>query len=127
MKAYPVYFKQTKNGFIAFNSLIPIATQGKNLEECILMAKDAIELMAYDYYIENDYFRKPEECLDEDAEEYDFISYVLCDLERYRRLEEDKKVKKNCTIPETLAKKAEKKGLNFSKILTYALEKELDY
>ncbi len=59
-------------------------------------------------------------------EKFDFMNYVVCDLDRYFRLENEKKIKKNCTIPESLAKAGEKRGINFSKVLTYALEKELN-
>ncbi|QUY64304.1 hypothetical protein GUI37_01735 [Helcococcus kunzii] len=122
--AYPVYFKNTENGVIAWNDYIPVATQGKNLEEVLFMAKDAIELMAYDSYLEGESFIEPSEATGTE-EDFDFDSYVIVDLKKYFRFESEKKVKKNCTIPESLAKAAEKKGINFSKILAKGIEKEL--
>ena len=125
VKAYPIYLKKTNEGYAVWNDSIPIATQGKDLEEALYMAKDAIELMAYDAFCNGEKIIDPEEDAGTE-DEYDFKNFVICDLGRYFRLESDAKVKKNCTIPESLAKAGENKGLNFSRILTYALEKELE-
>lgn len=122
--AFPVCFKKVDNGYVAWNDDIPVATQGKDLEEAIFMAKDAIELMAYDDFLRGGEIIQPKVLICEN-EDYDFVSHVICDLNKYLNLESEKKVKKNCTIPESLAKAAENKGVNFSKVLTNALEKEL--
>ena len=125
VKAFPVYLKKVDSGYAAWNENVPISTQGQTLEEALYMAKDAIELMAYDYYCDGEKIIEPEDA-NVTEEDYDFKNYVVCDLNRYFRLEGDKKVKKNCTIPESLAKAAISKGINFSKTLTYALEKEIE-
>lgn len=122
--AYPVYFKQVENGFIAWNDHIPITTQGKDLEEVLFMAKDSIELMAYDDFLDGKEFIEPMDAKGS-KEKYDFESYIIVDLKKYFRLETEKKVKKNCTIPESLAKLGEKRGINFSKVLAKGIEKEL--
>lgn len=125
VKAYPVYFiKNSSGGYTVFNDVIGMVSEGKDLEEAISMSKDAIELLAYDFLLDGEDFPLPEECYGTD-EKFDFINYVVCDLNRYFRLDSENKVKKNCTIPESLARAGESKGLNFSKVLTYALEKEL--
>lgn len=125
VKAYPIYLKKINGIYAVWNDSIPIATQGKDLTEALYMAKDAIELMAYDAFCNGEKIIEPEE--DAGTEDsYDIKNYVVCDLGRYFRLEDGSKVKKNCTIPESLAKAGEKKGLNFSRVLTYALEKELE-
>lgn len=89
------------------------------------MAKDAIELMAYDCMIDGESFISAKESEGTD-DIYDFMSYVLCDLNKYFKLETEEKVKKNCTIPKSLAKAGENRGINFSQVLTYALENELE-
>lgn len=124
--AYPVFFKNTENGYVVWNDSIPMASQGRNLEEALYMAKDAIELLAYDSFLSGEEFVSPKECDKELPLEADFLSFIICDLDRYFRLESDKKVKKNCTIPESLAKAAEERGINFSRVLTHGLEKELN-
>lgn len=125
VKAYPIYLKKIDGVYAVWNDSIPIATQGESLEEALYMAKDAIELMAYDAFCNGETIIDPIDS-EETEDDYDFKNYVVCDLNRYFRLENDNKVKKNCTIPESLAKAAENRGINFSKILTYALEKELE-
>lgn len=125
VKAYPVYFvKNSSGGYTVFNDAIGMVSEGKDLEEAISMSKDAIELLAYDFLLDGEDFPPPEDSYGTD-EKYDFVNYVVCDLNRYFRLDSENKVKKNCTIPESLARAGESKGLNFSKVLTYALEKEL--
>lgn len=125
VKAYPIYLKKIDGFYAVWNDSIPIATQGKTLEEALYMAKDAIELMAYDAFCNGEKIIDPDENV-ETEDDYDFKNFVICDLYRYVRLDNENKVKKNCTIPESLAKAAENRGINFSKVLTYALEKEVE-
>lgn len=125
IKAYPIYLKKGDGMYAVWNDHIPVTTQGSSLEEALYMAKDAIELMAYDAFCNGDKIPEPDEAIGTD-EEYDLENFVLCDLNRYFNLESEHKVKKNCTIPESLAKAAESKNINFSKVLTFALEKELE-
>lgn len=125
VKAYPVYFiKNTSGGYTVFNDILGMVSEGKDLEEAIFMSKDAIGLLAYDFLLDGEDFPLPEDSYGTD-QKFDFVNYIVCDLGRYFRLNSEKKVKKNCTIPESLARAGERKGLNFSKVLTYALEKEL--
>lgn len=124
--AYPVFFLKTKDKIIVWNDDLSIVTQGETMESALLNAKDAIELMAYHNFLEGKICIDPNEINLEVEDDFDGISYLLCDLNRYNKLESEKKVKKNCTIPESLSKAAEKQGINFSKVLTLALEKELE-
>lgn len=110
--AYPVYFKYTKDGVIAWNDYIPIATQGKNLEETLFMAKDAIELMAYDSFLNGEIFIDPKSSIGTD-EKYDFKSYVIVDLNKYFRLESEKKKRKIVQYLKAWQKSQKKKGLIF--------------
>ena len=45
--------------------------------------------------------------------------------EEYRRKTDNKMVKKNCTIPNYLNVEAEKRGINFSRVLQEALQEKL--
>ena len=47
------------------------------------------------------------------------------DLSEYRRKTDNKMVKKNCTIPNYLNVEAEKRGINFSRVLQEALQEKL--
>ena len=53
------------------------------------------------------------------------VSLVDVDFAEYRRQNDMRTVKKNCTIPSWLNFAAERAGVNFSAILQAALKKEL--
>ena len=55
----------------------------------------------------------------------DIVTLVDVDFGEYRRKNDIRAVKKNCTIPSWLNFEAEKAGVNFSAILTAALKSEL--
>ena len=53
------------------------------------------------------------------------VSLVDIDFDEYRRKNEQRAVKKNCTIPSWLNEKAEAAGVNFSAVLQDALKARL--
>lgn len=55
------------------------------------------------------------------------VSFVDIDFAEYRRKNEMRVVKKNCTIPSWLCYEAEKAGVNFSAILQAGLKKRAAY
>ena len=55
----------------------------------------------------------------------DIVTLVDVDFSEYRRKNDMRAVKKNCTIPSWLNYRAEKAGVNFSAVLQSALKKEL--
>lgn len=54
------------------------------------------------------------------------VSLVDVDFDEYRKKNDLRVVKKNCTIPSWLNFAAEQAGINFSAILQAALKKELN-
>ena len=58
------------------------------------------------------------------AEKADIVTLVDVDFGEYRRKNDMRAVKKNCTIPSWLNFEAEKAGVNFSAILTAALKSD---
>ena len=59
------------------------------------------------------------------VDEGEIVSLVDVDFTEYRRKNEMKAVKKNCTIPSWLCYAAEKANINFSQALQEALKREL--
>ena len=55
----------------------------------------------------------------------DFKILVDVDFEAYRRMIDNRSVKKNCTIPSWLNEMAEKANINFSAVLQTALKEQL--
>ena len=55
------------------------------------------------------------------CKENEFINYVACDTLAYRRLHNNKSVKKTLTIPEWMNELAVSMNINFSQLLQDAL------
>ena len=124
-KVYPVLFQEDKKGGYAVR--IPDFdqyTEGKDLSDAIYMARDAIGMMGV--YYEDKGISIPEPfSSDFVVEDGEFQSYVDIDFAEYRARNENKLVKKNCTIPLYLEREAEKQGINFSRVLAEALAQRL--
>ncbi len=124
--AYPIVLISEKKGYTVFIPDFNINTEGSNLTEAIEMARDAIGLMGID--MEDDKKALPQASeIKEVSAKYssDIVTLVDVDFAEYRRKNDLKTVKKNCTIPSWLAFEAEKANINFSKVLQAALKKEL--
>lgn len=126
-KAYPVILTQGKKYIIAYVPDFQINTQGQDVADAIRMTRDAIGIMGIDMEDENEILPEPtalSEITTDSAE--DIVTLVDVDFDEYRRRNDMRVVKKNCTIPSWLNFEAEKAGVNFSAILTAALKRELN-
>ena len=123
--SYPILLTPEENGFTVYIPDFDINTQGDDLTEAIEMARDAIGLMGID--MEDDGKALPTPCkLDalKTAPE-ELATLVDVDFAEYRRKNELRTVKKNCTLPSWLCYAAEKANINFSQALQEALKQEL--
>ena len=134
---YPACFFEEENGgftVVFQDSLFGAATQGDTIEEAMKMAVELLALVLDDFIGEGKQPPKPEKldmktinkelgCDEEECK--GFINYVSVDYESYAKEHFKKSVKKTVTIPRSLNKKAKQLGLNFSKILQDALNKEI--
>ena len=124
-KVYPVLFQEDKKGGYAIR--IPDFdqyTEGKDLSDAIYMARDAIGMMGV--YYEDKGISIPEPFSSEfSVEDGEFQNYIDIDFAEYRARNENRLVKKNCTIPLYLEREAEKQGINFSRVLAEALAQRL--
>lgn len=119
-KAYPIILKESEGEYYVRIPDFDIGTQGTDVADAIIMARDAIGLVGID--MEDDGKSLPEpNTAKEEAEEGDIYTLVDVDFTEYRRKHEGKSVKKNCTIPYWLNEEAIKAGVNFSRILQDAL------
>jgi predicted RNase H-like HicB family nuclease len=126
MKAtYPVVFSQGESYIVAYVPDLEINTQGKDLTEAIYMARDAIGLIEIAREDEGLDVPAPSSFRSVAHEEDDIVSMVDIDFSEYRRREESRTVKKNCTLPSWLNYRAEQAGVNFSAVLQNALKQEL--
>ena len=122
--AYPVIMTHGKEYIVVYIPDFNINTQGKDYAEAIEMARDAIGLMGIDMEDEKEALPKPSPISEVKAEN-GIVTLVDVDFAEYRRQNDMRSVKKNCTIPSWLNAEAEKAGVNFSAVLQAALKQEL--
>ena len=122
---YPIVLIPEVKGFTVYVPDFDINTQGDDLTEAIEMARDAIGLMGIDMEDDGKVLPDPSPRDTIKAEGTKFISLVDVDFAEYRRKNELKVVKKNCTLPSWLCYEAEKANINFSQVLQNALKREL--
>lgn len=127
MKAvYPIVISEGKKYYVVYIPDFNINTQGKDIPEAMEMARDAIGLIGIDLEDDNESIPKPSAVMEVAKEnESDIVTLVDVDFSEYRRKNDMRAVKKNCTIPSWLNFEAEKVGVNFSAVLQAALKQEL--
>lgn len=124
-KSYPIVLTQEKEGYAVYIPDFDANTQGENLTDAIEMARDAIGLMGIDMEDDNKSLPIPSETKKIKAKDSEIVSLVDVDFSEYRKKNEQRVVKKNCTLPSWLCHEAEKANINFSQVLQSALKKEL--
>jgi predicted RNase H-like HicB family nuclease len=127
MKAvYPILLSKGKEHMIVYIPDFHINTQGMDEADAMEMARDAIGIMGVDMEDENEPLPTPTPLVDVKKEhDTDMLTLVDVDFTEYRRRNDMRAVKKNCTIPSWLNFEAEKAGVNFSATLQTALKREL--
>lgn len=125
---YPVIISQTgKDEFFVQIPDMEICTQGESLENAIFMARDAISLMALDMEDEGRKLPAASELSSVKTESpSDIVTLVDADIAAYRRMLNNRSVRKNCTIPSWLNELAEQANINFSAVLQNALKEQLN-
>lgn len=123
MLIYPATFTQdTDYIMVTFPDVPEAITQGENLEEAFAMAQEVLGFALEDY---TDYPKSSS--ISDLKEQYpdSDIALIGIDMVAYMKKYHFKKVRKNVTIPEWLNNAAEDENLNFSQVLTEALELKL--
>ena len=125
--AYPIIMTQGKEFIVVFIPDFDINTQGRDVPEAIEMARDAIGIMGIDMQDDGEALPEASSVSSVQAAAPDgaIVSLVDVDFAEYRRKNDMRAVKKNCTIPSWLNFEAEKAGVNFSAVLQAALKREL--
>ena len=124
--SYPIILTPDKIGYVVFVPDFDINTEGDTLTESIEMARDAIGIVGIDMEDDGEILPEPTAVSEVKAgSNTDIITLVDVDFGEYRKKNDMRTVKKNCTIPSWLNFEAEKAGVNFSAILTTALKSEL--
>lgn len=122
---YPVILKSDSGGFAVYIPDFDANTQGETIADAIEQARDAIGIMGVDMEDDKKTLPTPSDVKTIKTGANEIVSLVDIDFKEYRRKNEIKTVKKNCTLPSWLNYEAEKANINFSAILQTALKKEL--
>ncbi|WP_434310516.1 type II toxin-antitoxin system HicB family antitoxin [Hominifimenecus sp. rT4P-3] len=133
MKAvYPVIFTQTDTVVLVEVPNLEILTEGKDLQDAIEMARDAIGLTGISMQDHGENIPAPSDYREVRLEEGTFanegeshVFLVDIDFDIYRRKVDVKTVRRNVTLPNWLNREAEKAHINVSKVLQEALMAKL--
>lgn len=138
--AYPVIFTEVDTNILIEVPDLEIFTEANEegkpkgtMADAIMMARDAIGLSCITAEDENREAAKPSRMSDIDVSKGVFheegtgiVSLVDVDLTAYRRMIDNKTVRRNVTLPNWLNQEAEKAHINVSKVLQEALMMKLD-
>ncbi len=120
---YPIIITPPEQGEKDYLVYVPdfdINTEGTSLDDALFMARDAIGLVGI--CMEDDGKQIPEPAALKPECEYDqLVALIDIDFAAYREKNDNRCIRKNCTIPAWLDKKATAQGVNFSAVLQKAL------
>lgn len=125
---YPVFFTKTNGIVLVEVPDLDILTEGKDMNDAINMARDAIELKCISMEDQKEEIPNPSELKDLNVKNGTFadegetvISFVDVDSTEYRKRIDTKTVRRNVALPSWLNYEAEQAGVNVSRILQEAL------
>lgn len=121
---FPAVFTPEENGeySVRFPDISGCYTSGASLPEAIEMAEDALCLMLYDMEEEGKRIPSPSDMAAVSTEPREIVTLIACDTLEYRKLYDNKAVKKTLSVPAWLNTLAEKQGVNFSQVLQAGLK-----
>lgn len=129
---YPVYFTKTNDNVLVEVPDLDILTEGKDMNDAIDMARDAIELACVSMEDAKEEIPNPSDISELNVNSGTFsdegktiISFVDIDSTEYRKKIDMKTVRRNVALPSWLNYEADKAGVNVSRILQDALIKAL--
>lgn len=129
---YPVFFTITNDCILVEVPDLNILTEGKDMNDAIDMARDAIELKCVSMEDAKENIPSPSDMGQLNIENGTFagegktiISLVDVDSTEYRKKIDTRTVRRNVALPSWLNYEADKAGVNVSRILQEALIRTL--
>ncbi|MCH5352981.1 MAG: type II toxin-antitoxin system HicB family antitoxin [Acutalibacter sp.] len=124
---FPAIFTPEENGAysVRFPDVPGCYTSGESLPEAIEMAEDALCLLLYDMEESGEALPIPSDISTVSKDSQEFVTLIACDTLEYRKLYDNKAVKKTLSIPAWLNTMAEKQGVNFSQVLQTGLKQAI--
>ena len=124
--AYPIVLTPTQRGYVVYFPDFDSNTQGNTLAHAIEMARDAIGLLGIVMEDDNQPLPRPSALADVKHEANEIVTLVDIDFTEYRRQNDMRSVRRNCTLPAWLDAEASKARINVSAVLQNALKQELN-
>lgn len=125
---YPVFFTKTCDCVLVEVPDLEILTEGKDMNDAIDMARDAIELKCVSMEDAKENIPNPSDISMLNAANGTFanegetvVSFVDINSTEYRKKIDTKTVRRNVALPSWLNYEADKAGVNVSRILQEAL------
>ena len=125
---YPVFFTKTNDDILIEVPDFHILTEGKDMNDAMEMARDAIELKCVSMEDNKEIIPNPTNINELDPSSGTFsedgetiVSFVDIDSSMYRKKIDTKTVRRNVALPSWLNYEAEQAGVNVSRILQEAL------
>ena len=123
---FPAIFTEDEGLFaVRFPDVEGCFSCGDSLTNGIEMAEDALALMLYEYEKDGRAIPAASRLKDIGTESNEFVTYITCDTLKYRKMHNNRAVKKTLTIPEWLNEEATAQEINFSQVLQEALRAKL--
>lgn len=125
---YPVFFTKVDEKVLVEVPDLSILTEGKDMNDAIDMARDAIELKCVSMEDEREEIPTPSKISELNVNSGIFadegetiISFVDIDSAEYRKKIDTRTVRRNVALPSWLNYEADQAGVNVSRILQEAL------
>lgn len=125
---YPVFFTKVDEKVLVEVPDLSILTEGKDMNDAIDMARDAIELKCVSMEDEKEEIPTPSKISELNVNNGTFadegetiISFVDIDSAEYRKKIDTRTVRRNVALPSWLNYEADQAGVNVSRILQEAL------
>ena len=124
IKVYPAILSAAKCGYVVSVPDLEIDTQGKDIADAIIMARDAIGLWGITQIDIGKQIPEPSKS-EPTHEPGDLVTWVDIDFDEYRQIHENKSVRRNISLPRWLDEAASKANINVSGFVQSALKKHL--
>ena len=122
LKTYPAIFHKEEEGYWVEFPEFGGGTQGEDLEEAMKNARQMLESVLASYLDEGLVLPISSD-IQKISVEDGFATMIQADPSPY--LKNNKAIRKNVTVPEWLIRLADRDRINYSEVLTKALEKKL--
>ena len=123
-KVFPVVLSTAKCGYIVSIPDLEIDTQGTDIADAILMARDAIGLWGITQIDLGNNIPEPS-TVEPTHEHEELVTWVDIDFDEYRRRHDNRTVRRNITLPAWLDEAASKANINVSGFIQNALKEHL--